>query len=105
MIADLVNPMMQTRNAWRAVGETAGAAILEVELICSDAAEHRRRVEQRAVDVPGLRLPDWDAVEARNYQPWNRERMVLDTSVARHPGGGGSVAGGPCDALNSLHSS
>jgi hypothetical protein len=75
-----VNPWPLTRDAWRDAGLAAGAAVHEVEIVCSDAAEHRRRVEERVSDVPGLKLPDWDAVIGRDYQPWSRERTVIDTA-------------------------
>lgn len=80
VIADSVNPWRLTRDAWRAAGAGAGATVLEVEIVCSDEDEHRRRVETRAVDVPGLVLPEWRAVVERDYQPWDRERLVVDTA-------------------------
>jgi predicted kinase len=80
VVADSVNPLAITRDAWRAVAERAGVAVLEVEVICSDAAEHRRRVETRTTDVPGLTLPTWEAVQKRDYQVWDRPRMVVDTA-------------------------
>ncbi|MGW0585261.1 hypothetical protein ACWD25_57485 [Streptomyces sp. NPDC002920] len=52
-------------------------------LVCSDAAEHRRRVETRSVDVPGLPMPGWAEVVGREYEPWERERVVVDTSGQR----------------------
>lgn len=79
VIADSVNPLMLTRDAWRSAGERAGAKVLEVEVICSDHVEHRRRIEQRQSEIPGLRPPDWNEVQNRDYHPWNRERLVLDT--------------------------
>lgn len=82
VVADSVNPWMRTRDAWRAVGLRAGRPVLEVEVVCSDAGEHRRRVETRASDVPGLVLPDWAAVRARDYHAWTRERVVIDSSAA-----------------------
>lgn len=45
-----------------------------------DPPEHRRRVETRAGDVPGLKLPDWDKVSARVYQPMDRVHARLDTA-------------------------
>ena len=47
VIADCVNPWPLTRRAWHSVAERAGVAALDVEIVCSDAAEHRRRVESR----------------------------------------------------------
>src|SRR5262245_14740333 len=42
VIADSVNPLQITREAWRAVAARSGVAAIEIEVICSDAAEHRR---------------------------------------------------------------
>jgi predicted kinase len=81
VIADSVNPLPVTRDAWAAVADRTGTPVLEVEVICSDPEEHRRRVETRTTDVPGLTLPAWDAVQRRDYQPWNRPHIVLDTAT------------------------
>jgi hypothetical protein len=54
---------------------------MEIEVVCSDAVEHRRRVETRVVDVPRLTLPTWDAVLRRDYEPWDRPHVVLDTAA------------------------
>jgi predicted kinase len=80
VVADSVNASGMTREAWRAVAATAGASAVEVEVVCSDTAEHRRRVEQRRSDIAGLKLPSWAEVEAREYHPWLRERIVIDTA-------------------------
>lgn len=79
--ADSVNPIAITREAWRDTAKRAGARLLEVEVRCSDAREHRRRVEERPGDIPGLRLPAWDDVAAREYHAWDREPLVLDTAT------------------------
>ncbi|MGW1026750.1 hypothetical protein ACWD4J_24180 [Streptomyces sp. NPDC002577] len=34
----------------------------------------------RSVDIPGLPLPDWQQVIERHYEPWDRERIVVDTA-------------------------
>lgn len=80
VIADCVNPWPLTRAAWRAVAERAGVPLLDVELVCSDVAEHRRRVENRAADIPGHQLPAWREVVERDYRPWDRDRLVIDTA-------------------------
>src|SRR5262245_9754155 len=59
VIGDSVNPWKLTRDAWRDVGLSVGARTLEIEIICSDPEEHRRRVQTRANDVPTLVLPNW----------------------------------------------
>jgi predicted kinase len=81
VIADCVNPLAITREAWRQVAENAGSRIVEIEVICSDAAEHRRRVKTRSSDVAGLELPGWDDVLQREYEPWGRSRLVIDTAA------------------------
>ena len=80
VVADCVNPWPLTRGAWRAVAERAGVAALDVEIICSDAAEHRRRIESREPDIAGQTLPGWKDVVTRDYDAWDRERLVVDTA-------------------------
>lgn len=81
VVADSVNPARATRAAWRAVAATVRTPLVEVELVCSDAHEHRRRVETRAGDVAGLVPPDWEAVLRRDYDTWTEPRTVIDTAV------------------------
>ena len=85
VIADCVNPLAVTRDAWVDVAQRAGVRLVEIEVVCSNAEEHRRRVETRATDVPGLALPTWDAVQSRDYQVWDRPRIVLDTAKLTAP--------------------
>ena len=80
VVCESVNPWKLTRDAWRDVGLRAGVCTVEIEIICSDADEHRRRVETRVNDVPGLAPPNWDAVIKRDYQPWDRDHVVIDTA-------------------------
>ena len=80
VVGDSVNSLDITREAWRAVAKAADARWVEVEVICSDAAEHRRRVETRVADIVGHRPPTWREVEEREYQPWPGERVLIDTA-------------------------
>lgn len=80
VVADCVNPWMLTRDAWRDLAQAAGARLVEVEVVCSDAVEHRARVEHRRAEGPGLRLPDWAAVLARDYRAWTRPCFRIDTA-------------------------
>jgi predicted kinase len=82
VIADCVNPWPLTRAAWRAVAERSGVRALEIEVVCSDPVEHRRRVEQRQPDIEGHQLPSWTDVVERDYRPWDDARLVLDTARA-----------------------
>ena len=79
-VADSVNPLLITRDAWLKVGQNAQVETVEIEVICSDSREHRSRVETRLQDISGLRLPTWDEVVSREYHPWNREHIVIDTA-------------------------
>ena len=79
VIADSVNPVEVTRAAWRRVAQRAGKRFIEIEIVCSDQAEHRRRVETRIADIVGHRLPTWQEVCAREYEPW-QAGFVLDTA-------------------------
>ena len=80
VIADSVNPIEVTRAAWREVAERMGKGCVEIEIVCSDEAEHRRRVESRVSDIAGHRLPTWHEVCAREYEPWEAG-IVIDTAV------------------------
>jgi len=80
IIADSVNPLAVTRTAWVEVGRRSDAQVVEIEIVCSDPHEHRRRVEGRAPDIAGLRLPTWAEVIEREYEPWDRAQVRIDTS-------------------------
>lgn len=80
VIADSVNPWPLTRSEWRAVGDRASVRVVDVELVCSDADEHRRRVESRAPDITGHRVPTWSEVVEQDYRPWSEARFVIDTA-------------------------
>lgn len=80
VIVECVNPIALTRDAWPVTAANAGAELIEVEVVCSDPAEHRRRIETRSTDVVGLRKPTWAEVIDRDYEPWDRPRLVIDTA-------------------------
>ena len=80
VIADSVNPIEITREAWRNVAVRAGTKSINVEIVCSNADEHRRRVESRTPDIAGHQLPTWAEVTARDYDPWSDGRIVIDTA-------------------------
>jgi predicted kinase len=80
VIADSVNPLPVTRAAWRDAAARAGKGAVEAEIVCTDLDEHRRRVEAREPDLPGHTLPTWREVVGREYQPWDREPIRIDTA-------------------------
>lgn len=81
VIVDAVNPIAYTRDLWRGLAAETSIGLIEIELVCNDAEEHRRRVEARVVDIDGLRLPTWQEVQDREYEPWPTAE-VLDTAGA-----------------------
>ncbi len=81
VVAGCVNPWPLTRDEWRSVADRAGVRIVDVEVVCSDVDEHRRRVESRSPDLAGHTLPTWIEVVERDYRPWSRERLVIDTAL------------------------
>jgi predicted kinase len=80
VIADSVNPIQLTRDAWVAAAKRAQAVAVEIEVVCSDIGEHRRRVEGRVADIQGARLPTWEEVLHRDYGPWHRDHILIDTA-------------------------
>jgi len=80
VIADSVNPLPVTRDAWVAVAKRTRTQVVEVEVICSDPDEHRRRIEKRVSDISGFVLPTWRETISREYHPWDRKHVVVDTA-------------------------
>ena len=80
VIADCVNDSQKARDGWSESGRRSGVDVVWLEIICSDPAEHRRRVETRTSDIAGLALPDWDAVVKRGYDPWECDHLIVDTA-------------------------
>lgn len=79
VVADCVNPVKESREAWQQIAATAGVALLDIQVICSDPHEHQRRVETRTADIAGLAPPTWQSVRAHEYEPW--DVWTLDTAL------------------------
>jgi predicted kinase len=80
VIADSVNPLPITRDAWLHVANRAGVPAVEIEVVCSDQREHHRRVERRLSETPAPSGPTWDEVISRDYRAWDRQHIVIDTA-------------------------
>lgn len=74
VIADMVNADPRGRALW-----DPDTADLIVEIISSDQAVHRRRVEARHAKNPSA--PTWEQVQARIWVPWDRSVMTLDAAT------------------------
>lgn len=81
VIVDGVNPVMESRKAWREIASRTGSPLVDIEVICSDTSEHQRRVETREVDIPGLNPPTWQSVRAHEYEPWDIAPFKVDTAL------------------------
>ena len=80
VIVDCVNPVRESRMAWREIASRAGARLVDIQVICSDRDEHRRRVETRVVDIHGLTPPTWQSVLDHEYEPWDEAPFCVDTA-------------------------
>jgi predicted kinase len=80
VIADSVNPIQLSRDAWLEVAKRAQVPAVEIEVTCSDK-EHQDRVETRISDIARSRAAlTWQDVVSRDYRPWNRDHIVIDTA-------------------------
>jgi predicted kinase len=82
VIADSVNPIKLTREAWRDVAKLASTEFVEIEIICSDIKEHQRRAETRTADIEGHTLPTWEEIISRKYEDWDIQGITLDTAIS-----------------------
>ncbi len=85
VVVDAVNPVDLAREGWRRLAAATGARLQWVEVVCSDPAEHRRRVEGRSGDWPGHVPPTWDAVRAATWEPFTDERLLVDNRGGAEP--------------------
>ncbi|MDL2277324.1 AAA family ATPase [Parabacteroides sp. OttesenSCG-928-G07] len=80
VVADSCNPIDLTRREWEAVATQSNSRYINIEVICSDKEEHKRRAENRCAEVEGLKLPTWDEIQRREYHAWETDRIVIDTA-------------------------
>lgn len=85
VIVDCVNPVAESREGWRDVAARSGVTLVNIQVICSDLHEHRRRVETRTGDIPGLAPPTWQSVLDHDYQAWDSAPFTLDTALVSAP--------------------
>jgi predicted kinase len=78
VIVDAVNGVEEAREMWRELSEELKVPRYTIEIGCSDAAEHRRRIESRSAQTPPLPSPTWDEVVHREYLPWHEPTLSLE---------------------------
>ena len=81
VVADCVNPVRESREAWKAVAAAAKVVLLDILVTCSDREEHQRRVETRTGDIPGLIPPTWQSVLTHEYEAWESVPLEIDTAL------------------------
>ncbi|HAS45487.1 MAG TPA: kinase [Microscillaceae bacterium] len=80
VVADSCNSIALTRNEWEAVAKVNDSFFINIEVICSSKNEHKTRAETRKSEITHLKLPTWNDIEKREYHPWDRERIIVDTA-------------------------
>ncbi|MGV6395952.1 AAA family ATPase [Pseudomonas caspiana] len=80
VIIDCVNPVMESRVTWSEIASNSDVRLANIQVICSDTDEHRRRVEARTADIPGLTPPTWESVQSHEYEPWADAPFCIDTA-------------------------
>jgi len=78
VVVDAANLVEPARAAWRELTDGRDVPLRWIEVVCTDAGEHRRRLERRGTRYAGFREPTWADVLAREVEPWQDERLVLD---------------------------
>ncbi len=80
VVIDAVNAAVEARRQWRELAARAGVRLVEIEIICSDPAEHRRRLESRHRGLTEVAEPTWDSLGPRreDLAAWNEPPLVID---------------------------
>ncbi|NDW19400.1 ATP-binding protein [Dysgonomonas sp. 216] len=80
VVADSCNPIDITRREWEDVATQSNSRYINIEVICSDKKDHKRRAENRCTEVKGLKLPTWNEIQSREYHAWVTDRILIDTA-------------------------
>lgn len=81
VVLDSVAWTRKLRCDWADLATRHHARFRPIEVSCSDAVEHRRRIEARTRAIPGLPEIPWARVEAARalYESWDIDRLSLDS--------------------------
>lgn len=80
VVGDSCNTVNESRLAWQHVAVGIGVKFVNIEVVCSDAEQHRKQVENRPSTIDNLILPTWQQVQEREYHPWQVGGIRLDTA-------------------------
>lgn len=82
VIVDAVNAVEPARAQWRSLADRRGVPVAFIEVVCSDPAIHRQRLEGRSRNIEGFSEPTWESVQRlrEDFEPWvDDHRLVLDS--------------------------
>ena len=68
VIADAANYVEAGRDTWCRAADRAGVEVRIIEVVCSDEAVHRKRLEDRERNLEGYLEPTWDEVTRRRAE-------------------------------------
>ncbi len=82
VVVDSCNSITGTRNSFESIARDCNSYFLNIEVICSDTLEHKKRIEARTASTENMHFLTWEDVISREYHTWDRERIVIDTAGA-----------------------
>jgi predicted kinase len=82
VVIDAVNAEEEGKNTWRELGRKYDLTPIVLEVVVSNQALHRRRIESRMRGLHGFSEVSWDQVEARRMKrtPWKEPTLLLDSA-------------------------
>jgi predicted kinase len=85
VIVDAVNAVEPARAQWRALADRLDVELRFIEVQCSDADVHRRRLQGRRRGIEGFYEPSWNDVRRRleEFAAWTDGRLTLDSMDPR----------------------
>lgn len=66
---------------WSEIASKTGFRLANIQVICSDQNEHRRRIEMRLGDIPRLTPLTWQAVLDHEYKACAEAPFCIDTAL------------------------
>lgn len=82
VIIDAVNAEEEGKEVWRGLAKRYGLHPIILEVVVSDQALHRKRLESRVRNLHGFSEVAWEQVEARQkaWTPWAEPTLRLDSA-------------------------
>ena len=80
-LIDAVNDAAEAREQWRSLASALGTPLVYIEVFCSDADTHRRRLHARRHQPAEIPEPAWSSLRARRaaLDAWDEPRLRLDS--------------------------